>query len=305
VPPEPRCTRRALLSGAAGAAALAVLGACGPGSDGADRPRGSIELVGGDGGRQLVAGFNFQGGYVVAGTPQRLTFLVVGPDGAPSTDVPDRLTFALAADGRPLGEPIVATRHAEGIPIPYFPLTAAFADAGPVTATVELDGAPSEQTFVVSDATEVGLVQPGAPLPAVETPTVSDARGVRPICTRQPACPLHDVTLADALGEARPLALLVGTPGFCRTGLCGPVLDLLVEQVATFPEVRFLHAEVYRDPEGSGDPAAGGLAPVVDALGLTFEPSLFVTDRDGTVRSRLDNVYDRGELVAALDAVRS
>lgn len=298
---EPHCSRRALLTGAAGAAGLALLAACGAAPDGADGARGSIDLVEGEGGRALVAGFAFQGGYLVAGAPQRLTFLVAGADGAPAVDVPDALTFTLSADGRPLGEPVTVPRHGDGVPVPYFPLVTTFAAPGTVTATVELDGAPTEQSFVVSDAAEVTLVQPGSELPAVDTPTVTDARGVDPICTREPACPLHEGTVTDARAEGRPIALLVASPAFCPTGLCGPVLDLLVEQVESYPDVRFLHAEVYRDPLGATDPAEAGVAPVVEALGLTFEPSLFVTDGTGTVRARLDNLYDRTELRAALD----
>jgi hypothetical protein len=42
------------------------------------------------------------------------------------------------------------------------------------------------------------------------------------------------------------------------------------------------------------------VAPAVDDLGLTFEPSLFVTDGGGSVTARLDNVYDRVELEQAL-----
>jgi hypothetical protein len=301
VPLERRYSRRAVLTGTAGAAGLALLTACGSTPDPDDGARGSIDLVRGDGGRALVAGFAFEGDYLIAGAPQRLTFLVAGADGAPTADVPDALTFSLSADGRPLGGPVTVPRHGDGAPVPYYPLTTTFAAPGTVTATVELDGAPAQQSFLVSDAAEVTLVQPGADLPAVDTPTTTDARGVDPICTREPACALHDVTLTEARGEGRPIALLVGSPAFCPPGLCGPVLDLLVEQVASYPDVRFLHAEVYRDPVGTADPAEAGPAPVVGALGLTFEPSLFVTDRAGSVRSRLDNVYDRTELRAALD----
>ena len=35
-------------------------------------------------------------------------------------------------------------------------------------------------------------------------------------------------TLAQALTEKRPLALLVATPAFCQISICGPVLDVLL-----------------------------------------------------------------------------
>jgi hypothetical protein len=39
---------------------------------------------------------------------------------------------------------------------------------------------------------------------------------------------------------------------------------------------------------------------VVDALGLTFEPCLFLVGADGVVAERLDTIYDRAELTEAL-----
>ena len=82
------------------------------------------------------------------------------------------------------------------------------------------------------------------------------------------------------------------------------MLDLVLEQVPARPDVRFVHAETYLDPTATPDaPAAAGVAPVVTAYGLTFEPSLFVADAGGRVVSRIDDIVDRGELLAALDAV--
>ena len=92
---------------------------------------------------------------------------------------------------------------------------------------------------------------------------------------------------------------MISTPQYCQTGVCGPVLDLVMEQAATTPDVAVVHAEVYVDPAGGSDPAAGGLTKAVSAYGLSFEPSLFVARADGTVTARLDNIFDRGELARA------
>ena len=95
---------------------------------------------------------------------------------------------------------------------------------------------------------------------------------------------------------------MISTPQYCQTGVCGPVLDLVMEQAAAQPGITVVHAEVYVAPDGGGDPAAGGLAPAVGAYGLTFEPSLFVARADGTIVARLDNVFDRVELAAAFQS---
>ena len=73
--------------------------------------------------------------------------------------------------------------------------------------------------------------------------------------------------------EGRPVALLVSTPKFCQVAICGPVLDVLLSQRGAFPDVRMIHAEVYTDE------TIETLAPVIDALGMTYEPGLFVAGR--------------------------
>ena len=98
------------------------------------------------------------------------------------------------------------------------------------------------------------------------------------------------MTLTEALVAAKPVAYLVGTPAHCQTAICGPVLDLLIAEADTFPNITFVHAEVYADE------AATVIAPAVDTLGLQYEPLLFLTGADGIVRHRLDVIYDIAEL---------
>ncbi|MFP5378014.1 MAG: hypothetical protein ACLGIO_14690, partial [Acidimicrobiia bacterium] len=137
---------------------------------------------------------------------------------------------------------------------------------------------------------------PGTAMVAAPSPTTADPLGVDPICTADPPCPLHDVSLDAALGERRPLAVLFATPALCQSRLCGPVLDTLLEQREAFADrVRFLHVEIYTDRTGET------LAPTVQAYNLTAEPVLFLAGADGTVRERLDNAFDRVEARAALE----
>jgi hypothetical protein len=301
-----RFLRGAAVAGGLGAVALGapgLLAACGTsgGGEDADRLTLSTDL----GGSQLVGLFNYSGDYLEAGTPQRLAFAIATPEGPPAADGPETLTVQLSRDGSDVGEPLVLPRHADGTPIGYYPLVTTFDVDGTWSATTELDGAKATQSFAVEAAGGSPIKQVGDGMVPVDTPTTADARGVTPICTRTPQCPLHDVSLTSALAEQVPVALMISTPQYCQTGVCGPVLDLVMEQVGAFPSVRFVHAEVYRDPNNGADPAAAGLAPVVDAYGLSFEPSLFVARADGTIAARLDNVFDRVELAAALTAATS
>ena len=286
-------------TGALLAVAPALLSACG----GSPTKSENLTLSGDPNARNLIGLFNYSGDYLVSTIPQRLPFAIATPEGPPATDGPPTLTMQLHRDEQPVGEPIMLDRHADGTPIPYYPLVTTFAEPGIWRITTELDGQESSQNFMVQAPDTVSLRQVGQPMVPVDTPTMSDGRGVTPICTRSPLCPLHNVTLRDALTTGSPVALLISTPMFCQTGVCGPVLDTLVELRAEFPGITFVHAEVYNDPNNGGDPAAAGVTETVRAYGLSFEPSLFVARADGTITTRLDNIFDRGELRTALAGV--
>ena len=292
-------TRRAVLLGAAGLAGTALLAACGSSGSKTASSDTNVALTPDDGGSSLIPifGADAQYAYVVSGTPQRLAFAVNGPEGRPLLDVPASLDFQLSKDGQPVGAATKVLGHTDGVPIGFYPYRATFDAPGTYQVAVTLDGKPSTVSFDVVDPAKSPLLQRGGAMRPVETPTVTDARGVDPICT-QPSgtCPFHTVTVTEALATGKPTALLVSTPKFCQIGVCGPVLDLLVEVAPQYAGVQIVHAEVYTDAEaildasnstgsGSGTPAAPAdatasatLAPVVETYGLSYEPALFLAD---------------------------
>jgi hypothetical protein len=157
------------------------------------------------------------------------------------------------------------------------------------------------------DPSEVTVPLPGDPIPAVTTPTFDDPSGVDRLCTRFEPCPFHGIDFASVVGGGRPAALLVATPAFCSTAYCGPVLDTLIEAAADAAPVDIVHVEVYANTEEvGGNPADPDirLAPAVQEIGLSFEPSLFLVDSNGILVDRIDNVFDLTEAKAALAALR-
>jgi hypothetical protein len=310
-------SRRALLVGTAGAL---VLVACGSDDgDDEDAAATTLELDEVDPNAVVLAAvFNPGPGYAAAGIPQRLTWSLRDADGAPAADPPETITLQLYYEGtpddagpdgeglrQPVGEPNELTRHDADIPIPYYPLSFTPDEVGFYSAVLTLDGGDEVgAAFEVSDPAEVELVQPGEPMVPVETPTVADARDVTPICTRDPQCNFHDVTAAQVLAEGRPLALLISTPAFCQTDVCGPVLDLLIDASSDYPDIAFVHAEVYNNPDNdSGDPTIDGVTAAVTDYGLNFEPTLILGDASGVLVERLDNLYDADDVRAGLDKI--
>ena len=212
------------------------------------------------------------------------------------TDGPDTLGAQITdLDGAPIGELITASRR-DVAPGPYYDFRTTVDEPGVYYLVV--DGGPAQgAAFQIMESGTVAVAQPGDALAPFDTPTTDDARGVEPICTREPEpCPFHDVTLTEALAAGRPVAYLVGTPAFCATGSCAPALEAMIDVQDDFGDVfTFVHAEVYTDDTATIP------APAVEAAGLTYEPALFVTDADGNVVERLDAVWDRTELVEVLD----
>ena len=296
--PLPALSRRRFLAVTGGATAGALLlGACS--DDGDDvATEGSPSSQEGGSGLALVQFFG--GPMFAAGRELRAPFGVADADGLISVaDTPGSLGVAvLGPDGEEL-EVVDVERRDEGLERAYFPLRFTPPEAGIYTARAEIEGEAAEMAFSVDEPAALQVIQPGDPMPALETPTTDDAQGVEPICTAEPVCPLHDVTVAEALGKGGPLGLLVATPAFCQIAVCGPVLDVLLDVAGDHPDIRFLHAEVYANPHENLDERAS----VVDALNLHFEPCLLLVDADGTVAERLDTIYDRSELSERLRAL--
>jgi hypothetical protein len=174
---------------------------------------------------------------------------------------------------------------------------ATFPTTGTWTVSADL-GAGSVLESSVGVVEAIAVPQVGQPLPVAPSPTTTDPLGVGRLCTQDPPCPFHEVSLDVATGGGRPVAVLVSTPEFCQVGICGPVLDLLTDAASGRADLTVIHVEVYPDST-AGDP--GPVSPlVVDTFGLSYEPVLFVADAGGTVTARLDNIYDGAELAEAL-----
>jgi hypothetical protein len=281
-------SRRSFLAAGAGALVLAACGGSGGGSAGNED----------DGPNALVS--RYEDGYFVPGA-QRVAVSLGNKDGLVSEGAPSSLDAKVTdANGTVVVPSVQAAGHAVGTPVPFFPFALSITTPGVYTLSAKLNGKELPSSFSVVDPSRVKIPKPGDKLPPFDTPTTADARGVNPICTHQPPCPLHDVTLTQALQTGKPVAYLIGTPAFCQTGVCAPILDnLITAHTRLGDKVTMVHAEVYTDN------TATTVTPAVQAYSMTFEPCLWITDATGTVMERLDFVFDQGEIDAALAKVAS
>ena len=278
--------RREFLLASAG---LALVAACGNDDDGdggvvaqvsdpssSTGPKRAFELV--------VASYLH-----VTGIDERVTVALLNGEG--TGPLPLNEPVALTIDG----QPVEAQVHQNGIPLPYLLVRHRFAEPGIVKVGATFKGQQGEAALQVVDPRGIKVPYPGSPLISTPSPTAGNTMGVDPICTADPICPMHEVSLDAALAEKRPMAVLFSTPARCQSQLCGPVLDnLLIQREAFADKVRFVHVEIYKARTGNE------LAPTVQAYGIQQEPILFLAGADGVVKERLDNAYDRTEAKDAL-----
>ena len=277
-------SRRTVLAAGAGTLFLAACGGGGGGSGGGDAAASALVP-------------RYEDGHFVPGR-QRVAVSLGNKDGLMSDGVPDQLDARVLDDEGTVVAQASTPKHAAGTPLPYFPFALTLGATGVYTLSTKLAGKELTASFSVVDPSKVDIPKPGEPLPPFDTPTTADGRGVNPICTHQPPCALHDVTLTQALQSGKAVAYLIGTPAFCQTGVCAPILDdLLVAHTRLGDAVTMVHAEVYTDN------TAQTTTPAVNAYHMTFEPCLWITDAKGTIVERLDFVFDQGEIDAALAQV--
>ncbi|HUQ39154.1 MAG TPA: hypothetical protein VM030_03295 [Acidimicrobiales bacterium] len=231
---------------------------------------------------------------LLAGVDQRVSFGILR--GQRPVDGSEEVLVRFGKVGDEVGGALPATRRATGIENrPIHVVRNTFTEPGTYRAVATVGGVSGEAALTVIDPATSRIPVPGSEMPRLTTPTSADHRGVEPICTRQPTCPWHDVSLDAALAEKRPVVLLISTPALCQSQVCGPVLDILLGLRESFEaKVRFIHAEVYTDKTGATT------TPTVQGFNLENEPWLFLAGADGRIRERLEGPYDRTEAAEAL-----
>jgi hypothetical protein len=163
-----------------------------------------------------------------------------------------------------------------------------------VAATTEVDGGRAVGSGGVPVAAEVPAAV-GSKAKALSTPVATTAAGRKKICTREPACPLHEISLDDALAAGKPTVVNFGTPLLCTSQICGPVVD---EQMVVADKLggkaSFVHVEIY--------PSRSTAKPVraLTEYGFSTEPWLLVVDRDGMIRARYEGPVTAGQIEDAL-----
>ncbi len=146
-------------------------------------------------------------------------------------------------------------------------------------------------------------------------PDVGDAAPIAPIDTLgtkpldhlttdpNPDRDFYQLTLEEAFSSGRESVVVFSTPAFCRTATCGPTLDIVKGVKPEFPEVNFVHVEVYTDMQSPDfEPTPEFLAPALgpEFWNLPTEPWVFVVDANGVVTARFEGTATAEDLRSSL-----
>lgn len=172
-----------------------------------------------------------------------------------------------------------------------------FEDPGVWTVRFSSEDGTASTPFNVVARSESPMV--GNDAIASQSPTLTDARGVDPICTRQPPCTQHEMTIAEAVRSGRPSIITFVTPALCESRTCGPALDIVEEgNKSSGRGVNFVHVEIYTNASDRKS-----TKPVVEWK-LPGEPWIAFVDADGKVRARWSGALGAEEFPDGLDALK-
>jgi len=169
----------------------------------------------------------------------------------------------------------------------------------------------------------------GDPAPRSTQKIASDVADISQIDSMLPPDPFHDMTIADAAGSGRPTVVLFGTPAFCETRTCAPVMEtaMLALYETYKDQAAFIHVEPYlleelRNGVGScavpafnaefarqGIGEGSGECPKTseeeilaagESWNLTTEPIVFVIDGEGKIAGRFEGIVAPQEVEEVL-----
>ena len=244
-----------------------------------------------------------QGVKFLTGGELPFAFSYLGADGGASPEPgPEATGSYIPAPGTPDAgntEPTL-TAPSEGRGV-YQAEDVTFDRAGIWRVTTEADGETLTADFGVTD--EPQLPAPGEPAPASENLTVDrtdvdpssiDSRALQGAAVPDPE--LHSTTVAAALDTHSPILLVLATPTYCTSQLCGPDVEVVERLAANYVDrATFIHIEVWEHyPDTISDAAKDWLEPV------ETEPWMWLIGSDGTIVDRWGPVWSVDEVEGML-----
>jgi hypothetical protein len=112
---------------------------------------------------------------------------------------------------------------------------------------------------------------------------------------------MHDITIAAALERDKPVVVAFATPAYCRTRMCAPVMDTIMDPLYEryHDRATFIHVEPYvlRDLRAG---FVQNPVPATREWGIQSEPWVFVVGRDGRIAGKYQGPIALDEVESVL-----
>jgi len=119
----------------------------------------------------------------------------------------------------------------------------------------------------------------------------SDVQDISEIDSGTPPDDMHDLRIADGIGEHKPMLVIFATPAYCTSRVCGPEVQLVQSLEPQWRDkIGFIHIEIYADPKTQR------LAPTVEEWRIRTEPWIFLINRDGIITAKFEGPTLKEEL---------
>lgn len=169
-------------------------------------------------------------------------------------------------------------------------------------AVLPEDGQPlAPATFQVRNETFAPNIGEPAPIAPIDTLATKPLEALT--TDSDPVEDFYQITMEEAFTSGRPTVVVFSTPAFCQTATCGPTLDIVKQTKPDFPDVNFVHVEVYTDINAPNfTPTPEFLHPALgpEYWNLPTEPWVFVVDESGIITARFEGALTPDDVANAL-----
>ena len=144
---------------------------------------------------------------------------------------------------------------------------------------------------------------PGSAAPPSDSKTAADVDSLSQLTTgSEPDADLYRVSIADAVESGLPAVIVMASPAFCISAVCGPQVEVLSELKDEFAgQANFIHVDFYDNPdEIQGDLSRAVISPTVREWRLPSPEWTFVIDRRGVIADRFEGFSTLEELRQSL-----
>ncbi len=146
----------------------------------------------------------------------------------------------------------------------------------------------------------------GVPSPKTPNKTLEDVQNITQLTTGSLHDPdLYQIKISDAISSGLPSVLVIDSPAFCVSLVCGPQVDVLKELKDAYKgKANFIHVDLYDNPQGiKGDLGKAQISEAAEAWSIIDSQWTFVIDSEGVISERFESFATYEELERSLTKV--